>query len=195
MSGCLNCGIAITPGQPEDEGFCTPNCSAAFENKNAVLGRKTGKTKMAEASFNDLSKEFDKMLDDMQTPEARESMQRAFSATPEQLGQAAVRGAMGTRVEVPQPPPPIKVGDTITRLLGGKIPMKLRVSEITGDRIICGAWEFDKRTGAEIDEDLGWGPPPKFAYTGSFIKMPGVKYEAMSDEDALALMRDPKKED
>jgi hypothetical protein len=62
---------------------------------------------------------------------------------------------------------PIKVGDTVTRMLAGTIPCQLTVTEITDDRIICGGWEFDKRTGAEIDDDLGWGPPPKI--TGSFI--------------------------
>jgi hypothetical protein len=69
----------------------------------------------------------------------------------------------------------IKVGQTVTRWLAGTIPMELRVSEVTDDRIICGGWEFDKTTGAEIDEDLGWGPPP-CAMTGSYIKMPGVTY-------------------
>jgi hypothetical protein len=68
----------------------------------------------------------------------------------------------------------IKVGDVVTRWLGGEIEMQLRVSAITEDRILCGGWEFDKATGAEIDDDLGWGPPPKM--TGSFIKIPGVTY-------------------
>ncbi len=79
----------------------------------------------------------------------------------------------------------IKVGGTITRWLGGSIPLELMVTAITDDRI-CGEWEFDKATGAEIDEFMGWGPPPKFAMTGSFIKMPGVNYGAISDEEALA---------
>lgn len=79
----------------------------------------------------------------------------------------------------------ILVGQIVTRWLAGEIPMELRVSEVTADRIICGSWEFDKATGAEIDEDLGWGPPPKFAMTGSFIKMPGVTYGRMSDADAM----------
>jgi hypothetical protein len=56
-------------------------------------------------------------------------------------------------------------------MLAGEIAMELRVTEITEDRVICGAWEFDKRTGAEIDDDLGWGPPPKI--TGSYIKHKG----------------------
>lgn len=71
----------------------------------------------------------------------------------------------------------IKIGDMITRWLAGTIEMQLRVTDITEDRIICGnngGWEFDKKTGAEIDDDLGWGPPPKM--TGSFIKIPGIKY-------------------
>jgi hypothetical protein len=70
----------------------------------------------------------------------------------------------------------IKVGQTVTRWLAGTIPMELRVTSVTDDRIVCGGWEFDRATGAEIDEDLGWGPPPKFAMTGSFIRVPGVTY-------------------
>lgn len=62
----------------------------------------------------------------------------------------------------------MKVGDVITRMLAGTIPMKLKITEITDDQIICGAWQFDKATGAEIDDHLNWGPPPKM--TGSFIK-------------------------
>ena len=49
----------------------------------------------------------------------------------------------------------LKVGDVVTRMLCGTIPMKLKVSEITEDRIICGAWEFDKTTGVEIDDMIG----------------------------------------
>ena len=80
----------------------------------------------------------------------------------------------------------IKVGDMVTRWLAGTIEMQLRVSAITDDRIICGEWEFDKATGAEIDEFMNWGPPPKYPMTGSFIKRPGVNYTAMSDEEALS---------
>jgi len=45
--------------------------------------------------------------------------------------------------------------------------MRLKVTQLTADRIICGAWEFDRRTGAEIDEYLGWGPS---GVTGSFLE-------------------------
>ncbi len=83
----------------------------------------------------------------------------------------------------------IQVGQEVTRLLAGTIPMQLRVTAVTEDRIICGDYEFDRATGAEIDEFLGWGPPPKFKMTGSFIKMPGVKYTQMSDAEALDAAR------
>jgi hypothetical protein len=46
--------------------------------------------------------------------------------------------------------------------------MPLVVSSVTADRIVCGAWQFDQRTGAEVDDGLDWGPPPK--RTGSFLR-------------------------
>ena len=50
----------------------------------------------------------------------------------------------------------IRAGDMVERLLCGMLPMQLRVSQVTNDRIICGAWEFSRANGAELDEDLGW---------------------------------------
>lgn len=68
----------------------------------------------------------------------------------------------------------IKVGDAVVRYLAGVIAMNLYVLKITPALITCGApefpgadWTFDPKTGSEIDEDLGWGPPPK--RTGSYI--------------------------
>lgn len=62
----------------------------------------------------------------------------------------------------------IKAGDLVTRVLGGA-PMKLRVSSVDERFIYCGepgvGWKFDRLTGAEVDEELGWGP----AYTGSYL--------------------------
>lgn len=60
----------------------------------------------------------------------------------------------------------VKAGDVVTRMLAGIIPMKLNVSKVTDTIIDCG-WTFDRITGAEIDEDLDWGPPPK--RTGSCL--------------------------
>jgi hypothetical protein len=68
----------------------------------------------------------------------------------------------------------IKVGDVVTRMLAGTIPLELLVTEVTDTKIICGGgWEFDKATGAEIDDLLNWGPPPLM--TGSFLKPPETK--------------------
>lgn len=66
----------------------------------------------------------------------------------------------------------IKIGDKVIRfignsIVGGQIRDIKVVTAVTEDRIICGDWEFDKETGAEIDDMLNWGPPPKV--TGSYI--------------------------
>ena len=50
----------------------------------------------------------------------------------------------------------VKVGDEVTRIMGGMIMMHLKVSEVTEKRIVCGPWEFSRENGMEIDEDLGW---------------------------------------
>jgi len=55
----------------------------------------------------------------------------------------------------------VKVGDIVTRMLAGVVPCKLKVTEVTDTLIISGTeecnWSFDRATGAEVDEDLGWG--------------------------------------
>ena len=61
----------------------------------------------------------------------------------------------------------VKKGDMVTRMLGGEIPMLLKVHLVTNDFILCGPYKFDRKTGAEIDEDREWGPPPLM--TGSFL--------------------------
>jgi hypothetical protein len=55
----------------------------------------------------------------------------------------------------------------VTRYFAEERGFSLTVTEITSDRIICADWEFDRATGAEIDDVLDWGPPPKA--TGSYI--------------------------
>lgn len=68
----------------------------------------------------------------------------------------------------------LKVGDKVTRMLAGTIPMQMFVSGLENRRIQCKPvefpefpdyYEFDPITGAEIDDDLGWGR----LQTGSFI--------------------------
>jgi hypothetical protein len=70
----------------------------------------------------------------------------------------------------------VKVGDTVYRWLAGELLLPLNATAVTADLIICGGtdkdhggWSFDVVTGAEIDEELDWGPPPKS--TGSFITL------------------------
>ena len=48
----------------------------------------------------------------------------------------------------------MKIGDIVTRMLMGGIPMKIKITDITDLRIICGPWEFDKITGIEIDDEI-----------------------------------------
>ena len=63
----------------------------------------------------------------------------------------------------------VAVGDSVVRQLGADGPeMILKVTAVIADRIICGPWEFDRRTGGEIDDDLGWDG----VRTGSVIRLP-----------------------
>ena len=73
----------------------------------------------------------------------------------------------------------LKVGDTVVRMLAGTLPMKLRVSKVTDQIITCHDWEFDRATGAEIDELLDWGPPPRM--TGSYLDP--LQTESSSSKD------------
>ena len=68
----------------------------------------------------------------------------------------------------------MKVGDKVTRMLAGTVPMKLTVTAVRDNIVSCAiqpdyewGWDFDLKTGAEIDEDLNWGPPPLM--TGSYL--------------------------
>lgn len=59
----------------------------------------------------------------------------------------------------------LQVGDVVIRDLGG-VTMELRVTNVTPMEIHCGPWIFSRRTGGEIDCDLGWDE----TNTGSFIR-------------------------
>jgi hypothetical protein len=49
--------------------------------------------------------------------------------------------------------------------------MELRVISLDDEFIYCGepgvGWKFDRDTGIEVDEALGWGPPP--AVIGTYL--------------------------
>ena len=62
----------------------------------------------------------------------------------------------------------IKVGDSVGRQLGeGGSIMWLTVTEVDDDLIYCNLWTFDRKTGAEVDDELQWGP--EYGRSGSFI--------------------------
>lgn len=61
----------------------------------------------------------------------------------------------------------LKVGDKVTRLLAGSISMRLLVTEVEDKYIHCGPWKFNRITGLEVDEDLGWDGE---THTGSYLR-------------------------
>src|SRR6476620_2781454 len=54
-------------------------------------------TKASTPALDDLSDQFDQLLERMQTPQAKDAMASSFDATPEQLGRAAVKAARAKR--------------------------------------------------------------------------------------------------
>jgi hypothetical protein len=64
----------------------------------------------------------------------------------------------------------VKPGDRVRRVLGGAA-MTLVVSAVDEDFIHCGppgvGWKFDRATGIEVDEEIGWGP--QFGVAGSYL--------------------------
>ena len=54
-------------------------------------------TKANTPALDDLSSQFDQLLESMQTPQSRNAMAAAFDATPERLGGAAVKAARAKR--------------------------------------------------------------------------------------------------
>ena len=65
----------------------------------------------------------------------------------------------------------IRPGDIIIRQLGGLVDMELVVTSVDDHYIYVGSrddgYKFDRDTGAEVDEDLEWGPG--YGVSGSFI--------------------------
>lgn len=56
----------------------------------------------------------------------------------------------------------VEVGEVVTRMLGGTTPVKLRVTEITQQRIVCGPWSFGRHDGQEIDDDISVTTPVSY---------------------------------
>jgi hypothetical protein len=68
-----------------------------------------------------------------------------------------------------------RTGDVVFRMLAGEIELPLVVHVVRDGKVICGSWEFDLATGAEIDDMLDWGPPPM--QTGSFLRLKNGEIE------------------
>ena len=72
----------------------------------------------------------------------------------------------------------LKVGDKVVRMLAGTLPMELVIIKVKGNLLYCDSepsiitdghyWTFDRESGAEVDDDLGWGP--KYGITGSYLR-------------------------
>ena len=59
----------------------------------------------------------------------------------------------------------LEVGQVVTRLLAGSVPMRCKITAI--DTLIhCGPWTFHRDTGCEVDPELGWDG---ITSTGSFL--------------------------
>jgi hypothetical protein len=65
----------------------------------------------------------------------------------------------------------VQAGDVVTRILGG-VPVDLKVTGVDERFIYCGppgvGWKFDRETGFEVDEEIGWGVPPA-GVVGSYL--------------------------
>jgi hypothetical protein len=82
----------------------------------------------------------------------------------------AWNGVQGKPLPRPRTFKYVAVGDVVTRRVQGDVVLvKLNVDAVSDDLIHCGSWKFDRLTGAEVDEDLGWGPNG----TGSYLRWEG----------------------
>ena len=70
----------------------------------------------------------------------------------------------------------LKVGDVVTRLLAGEIPVKITITSVDDEFIHANpfgpneeGWKFRRSNGAEVDEELGWDG---ITMTGSYLILP-----------------------
>lgn len=83
----------------------------------------------------------------------------------------------------------LKIGDHVTRNIGSHqeglpdVKIQMVVMDVTDKTLVCAApgtedwpleelWTFDRDTGVEEDEELGWGV--KFGVTGSYLQVEGA---------------------
>lgn len=67
----------------------------------------------------------------------------------------------------------LKVGDTVTRMLAGVIPVQITITSVDDEFIYANpfgpeqeGWKFLRSNGAEVDEELGWDG---YTQTGSYL--------------------------
>lgn len=86
-------------------------------------------------------------------------------------------------------------GQKVMRYLSSaRIPMPLIVTKVHEGLVWCGPWTFDDETGAEEDEELGWGRSQ--GITGSWIEEIGevewnTERERLADKLAMHRMATP----
>lgn len=68
------------------------------------------------------------------------------------------------------------------------VEIQLIEASLDSKSLSCSAWQFDKATEAEIDEELGWGPPPLM--TGSYIDPTKTEHGAQKQ---AAETKDPRR--
>jgi hypothetical protein len=65
----------------------------------------------------------------------------------------------------------ITIGDMVSRRIGGVVDMQMEVTMVDDKFIHCGPWKFARDSGAEVDEELGWGQEDEDGsiVTGSYL--------------------------
>lgn len=75
----------------------------------------------------------------------------------------------------------IRPGDIIERMLAFCIPQYIGVGKVTDDVIEAGLWEFDRKTGVEIDKDI----PVKVSYIRRRVTKEMKKYLDESGKSSI----------
>jgi len=65
----------------------------------------------------------------------------------------------------------IEVGDIVERMLGFMIPDPKLVTAVDEDTITCSFWDFDRKTGIEIDDEI----PTKVSYIRRVISKGNIR--------------------
>lgn len=93
----------------------------------------------------------------------------------------------------------IKIGDELTRMLGGRVPIKVEVSRLTEEFIFVKPvdktnfkeiegvdidWRFNRQTGMEVEPTIGWDGETK---SGSYLTLKPREIKSNPHKDVLAM--------